>query len=292
MPDLREIIDKKVSRLEAIPDKFLSAVEKTEATIYAEITTLLDAIKTDKAGNIIRSKANLTAIEEVILKLKKVAFGKDYTDSLVAFARQFNTQKEINDEYFTKAFPDYVPSEVAGEIVKISQKNTVALLSGQSVDSAFFNPIKQQMINAVASGASRVDMINAIRQVALGDAQSDGRLLSYAKQIAHDAFALSDRTYTSMVADDLGVEWFFYSGSKIPTSREFCVARHEKYYHKKEVESWGSLKWDGKMAGTNSKTIFSTAGGYQCRHSIIPVSISVVPPSVVKRNENNGNYKP
>lgn len=292
MPDLREIIKDKVHRLESIPDKFLSAVEKTEATIYAEITTLLDAIKTDSKGNIIRSKANLAAIEEVIIKLKKVAFGKEYTEALVSFAKQFNTQKKVNDDYFSKAFPDYVPTEAAEEIVKISQKNTVALLSGQSVDNAFFNPIRQQMVNAVASGATREEMILGIRQVALGDKDSDGRLLSYAKQIAHDAFAMSDRSYTAMIAEDLRAEWYKYSGDVIPTSREFCITRHEKYYHRKEVEAWGDLKpWDGRMAGTNNKTIFTTAGGYQCRHSIIPVSISIVPDTVIKRNIENGNYK-
>lgn len=293
MPDLRDIIEKKVRRLETVPDKFLSGIERAEKSIYSDLLTLLDSIKTDKAGNIVRSKANLAKVEEVISQLKKVTYGKEYTQNLIEFAKQFNTQKDINDEYFNTAFKDFDSSELADEMVKISQKNTVAMLSGQSLDNTFFNPVKQQIIDSIATGASRSDMIIAIRQVVEGGKGKEGRLLSYAKQIAHDAFAMSDRTYTSIVAQDLGVQWYFYSGDKIPTSREFCVVRHEKYYHKKEVEAWPLTEgqWDGRMTGTNSKTIFTTAGGYQCRHSIVPVSISVVPDSVVKRNIENGNYK-
>lgn len=279
--------------METIPDKFLSNVERQEMGIYNDLLTLLDGIKTDKAGNVVRSKANLAKIEEVIIQLKKVTYGKEYTQNLIEFTKQFNTQKEINDEYFGQAFEDFTPSDLADELVKISQKNTVELLSGQSLDNTFFNPIKQQIVDSIATGASRVDMIKAIRQVVLGGDGKEGRLLSYAKQIAHDAFAVSDRTYTSMIGKDLGIEWYFYSGAVIPTSRKFCVTRHEKYYHRKEVEAWASLDpWDGQMLGTNERTIFVTAGGYQCRHSIIPVSISVVPETVIKRNEENGNYKP
>lgn len=32
------------------------------------------------------------------------------------------------------------------------------------------------------------------------------------------------------------------------------------------------MNWDGKMSGTNSTTIFSYAGGYNCRHKLYPVS--------------------
>lgn len=301
MPDLKAIISDKVRRLETIPDAFLSNIERTEKGVYAKLLELLDQLKVDASGNVVMTKANLAKAEAITTELKKVLYGSEYTKALTEFAGEFNTQKTINEDYFSNAFPEFTGSDLADELVNISRRQTIELLSGQSLDAAFFNPIKQQMINSVATGASRVDMIKSIRDIAMGGDGVEGKLLSYSKQIAHDAFALSDRSYSATIAEDLGIEWFKYSGDKIATSRPFCVERHEKYYHKKEIQAWGDGKnlgvpkedtglWAGAMRGTNSATIFKTAGGYNCRHSIIGVSISVVPPGVVKRNVDNGNY--
>lgn len=292
MPDLRDIIERKIKRLESVPDKFISNVDKAERSVYSKMIELLNALKLDKNGNVIRSKANLARVEEIVKEMKKVLYGSDYIQAVSSFAKEFTVQKNINNEYFGAAFDDFTPGELAEAMVDMSRRQTIEMLTGASVDVSFFTPIKQQMINAVEAGASRVEMINAIRQVAIGTDKVEGRLLTYAKQIAHDAFAMSDRSYANTIGTDLNIEWYFYSGDKIDTSREFCIARHNKYYHKKEVEAWAGLKgWDGRMRGTNKRTIFITAGGYQCRHSIIPVSISAVPPSVIERNKKNGNYK-
>jgi len=53
MPDLKAIIDEKVRRLETIPDKFLSAVDRAEKTVYASLQELLDQIKVDKDGFVV-----------------------------------------------------------------------------------------------------------------------------------------------------------------------------------------------------------------------------------------------
>ena len=119
-----------------------------------------------------------------------------------------------------------------------------------------------------------------------------GKLLQYSKQIAYDSIATADRAYTSAVAEDLGNDWFYYAGGLLKTSREFCIERHNQYYHFKEVESWAGLNWDGKMENTTPQNIWENLGGYNCNHAIIPVSIDQVPKSVLKRNINSGNYVP
>ena len=303
MPDtLLEIIKEKNKRLVSIPNKFYSSVQKTEVDIYAKLLGLLERLKTDAKGQIIRSKANLLIADEINVELKKVLYSSDYIKAVASFAKQFDSQKVINDKYFSKAFPEFTASEIADTLVQYSKKQAVTLLTGSSIDDKFFQPINQAITDAVDTGASRVDLIQAIRDVAIGDPEREGKLLSYSKQIAHDAFALADRSYTNAIADEFQVEWFFYSGDQIPTSRDFCIARHNKYYHYKEIQAWGQGKdigvainpktglWEGAMKGTNKATIFKTAGGYNCQHSIMPVSISVVPKSVIERNREAGYY--
>jgi len=103
---------------------------------------------------------------------------------------------------------------------------------------------------------------------------------------------LSDRSYTSAVSEDLQAEWFLYAGNTIKTSREFCVERHNHYYYYKTIEDWSHEDWSGKIPGTNEKTIFTTAGGFSCRHSIIPVSINIVPRKVILDAIENWGFRP
>ena len=291
MPTLRELINAKNDRLVSVPDKFYSRVEKSEKQIYARLTELLAKLKVDKDGNFIRTVGNLNLAQEINDELKKVVFGSEYLEAVTEFAREFNIQKDYNNKYFERAFPDFTPTDLSTEIVKLSQAQSVELLTGGSLDVNFFDPIKSQVIDAVETGASFIDTIKSVREAAMGIGEEEGKLLRYSKQIAHDSFALSDRAYSDAIATDLGAVWYLYSGEMLPTSRPFCRERHNEYFHKKEIEAWASLSWDGKFKGTNSRTIFKLAGGYNCGHSIMAVGKAMVPKDVIDRNISNGNYK-
>ena len=154
----------------------------------------------------------------------------------------------------------------------------------------------------VTSGAGFRESVASIRDFVEGTDTTNGKLLQYSKQIAHDQFAFSDRGYTNAVSDELEAEWYFYAGDEIPTSRCFCIERHDKYWHYKEIEKWGEGQdlgecksgdlWKGAHIDTNAQTIFVYLGGYFCMHSLQPVSIFVVPKEIVERNIANGNYEP
>jgi hypothetical protein len=60
-------------------------------------------------------------------------------------------------------------------------------------------------------------------------------------------------------------------------TRPFCEERVGNFYHQKEIESWANIDWQGKRPGTTSSSIFIYCGGYNCRHSLIPVSETLVP---------------
>jgi hypothetical protein len=81
-----------------------------------------------------------------------------------------------------------------------------------------------------------------------------------------------NREYMQTITEDLGIGHYRYRGTKIAESRPFCVARAGKVYTKQEVEAWAALGWQGKMSGTNKTTIFSSCGGYNCRHLLQPIS--------------------
>jgi hypothetical protein len=217
--------------------------------------------------------------------------GSEYTSAVKDFAKEFDKQAKITNQIFRKGF-DFTDTKLQENLVKISKRSTSEILLDNIGDQRFSSLIAQEVEIAVSNGASFKDTVKAIRGLVEGDKEKDGKLLQYSKQIAHDQFAIADRSYTSAVADELDADWFFYSGNTIDSTREFCRKRHNKYFYYKEIEDWADEEWDGKIDGTNEKTIYSTAGGYNCRHSIIPVSIFAVPKDVIRRNISNGNFNP
>lgn len=291
MASLDELIRDKTLRLTRVPDEFLSAVDKATKELYPDVIELLSELEIDSQGNILLNNTNLQLTAEVKEALKEILLQSDYISAVKKFASEFNTQARITNQIFRKSF-DFVDEGLAEQLINISKRNTADILINTIGDEAFADAVSEQVELAVSNNASFKDTIKAIRDVVTGNDEIDGKLQQYAKQIAHDQFAIADRSYTSAVAEELGAEWFKYSGDTIESTREFCRERHNKFYYYKEIEEWADEDWQGKIDGTNEKTIYSTAGGYNCRHSIIPVSIFAVPKDVIRRNISNGNFEP
>jgi len=90
------------------------------------------------------------------------------------------------------------------------------------------------------------------------------------------------RAQGQILANKFNVQYFKYSGTELKkvdsqgettiTTRCFCRQRIGNFYTKEEIESWADLEWDGKIKGTSRVNIFQVAGGWNCRHTIRPVS--------------------
>lgn len=292
MPTLNQLINKKNQPLIDVPDRFRSQMSLVEDDVFEQLLVLLSRLDQDSQGNFILNKANQDILIQMDVLLRDIVGATDYAEYVTELAGQFNTQMGLNDDYFRKAFPGFTESENAKFIVRRAQLNTVDLLINTSLDSDFINPVREAIELAVVNRAGFAETKEALSLLIKGGQDETGKIEKYAGQIAHDSFAVADRSYTSEISEQMDVEWFYYSGDIIDTSREFCVERHDQYFYYKEIEAWAKLDWAGKMKGTNESTIFSTAGGYWCGHSIMPVSIFSVPISVIQRNIASGYFKP
>lgn len=294
MAKIFDLLVKKLNRLDSIPKKFLTDVEKAQYEILDKILQKLSTLTLDKNGKVVMSTANLKRAEEITDSLQEVFLRSDYIEAVTDFAAAFDVQKEVTNKYFNSAFKEFkdIDTEFADAVFQASKKNAVEALSTSTVTTRFLEPLKQQIDQIVTSGMDFKEAVKFIREYAIGDEERAGKLLQYSKQIAYDSIATADRAYTSTIAEELDSEWFFYAGGLIPTSRKFCEERNGNYYHYREVESWANEEWQGKAENTNTSNIYELLGGYNCNHSLIPVSIDQVPQIVVIRNKRNGNYEP
>ena len=298
-----ELAKKKVRRLTTIPDDFLSKIPRAESQVYDSVIDLLSRLEIKNGAYVISSK-NLKRASEISRLLKEVLLASDYTKYVAEFAREFDTQATISDDLFKKTFPAFTASEMALSVNQIAKREAIDLLLNRASDAEFIAPLRDIIEQAVINGSGYQETLKSIRTFVVGNDEIDGKLERYSRLYAHDSFAIADRSYTSVVSEELEAEWFFYLGDVIDSSRPFCIERHGQYFHYKEIEAWGAgrktgdLKWpkggtwSGKIPETNSTTIYSYAGGFGCLHSVLPVSVFAVPKEVIERNIANGNYSP
>jgi hypothetical protein len=274
--ELEKLIAAKVEALQSVPDMFASGVVKAQEQAFRAVLGLLNSLETVD-GQIVFNTNNLAIIGQIREQLRASLSGGEYRESLRAYLQGFANQAEINAAFVAESFGSLSVAAEVQALLSIAQRDAIAALGDAAIETRLLAPLSELLTQSVTTGASLRDAIKTVQDFIVGTPEIDGKLLSYARTISDTTFSVFDRSYTQALTKDLDVQWYFYAGGEIATTRKFCCQRAGHYYTKEEVESWGSKTWAGQIAGTNSNTIFAFAGGWNCRHTIMPVSESSVP---------------
>lgn len=293
MPELNDILTEKLNRLEGVPDKFIKAVESAQKDLLADINLILGEFERDGGGYLVTSEGNLQRVQALRARLEQVFMQSNYVKAVRSLMQEFDKQNELNAEYY-KALDDYDQSAVLKTMQQTSKRQSANLLLGGAIDKEFYNPIIDTIVESVNTNAPFTETVSAVKVITAGGEHAggrivEGRLARYAKQIAYDAMAVQDRSFSRQVADEQDYQFFMYTGGTVEDTRDFCLERNGNVYHRNEIADWANLTWDGKHRETTSGSIFVLLGGYQCKHTLMSVPLSQVPIDVLQRNLSNGN---
>lgn len=299
MPTYLEILRDKTQRLEAIPNALLTASERFQLDVFKIVQSLASTLTT-KDGNIEMTTQNLTKVEQIDGLIRKAMSEGEYFKAAVQFKNEMASQAALTIDYFGALTGQEVATSFGDALVRTRQAQALELILGSSMEAGFIQPLKDQLVAAVSGNAGITQTFESLNTYILGNDQIDGRLLAYTRTYASDVFSTTDRAYSEVVSADLGLEWRLYTGGRMDTTRCFCKERNAKYYHINEVKAWGNgqgvgqcgYPWAGMARGTNSDTITTYLGGYNCQHSLGAVSASVVPKADLLRAIAKGYYKP
>lgn len=298
MPTLTELIEERVSRLESIPDKFISTTEKAQRDILKSAIASIESLDRKK-GVITLSAGNINKIESIANEVLAAVFDSPYLGGLEEYAGEFLEQSEISKKIIGKSFGKFTNKQVFDAVLKKSQSEAIALLSEDAIKGVFINPLKELINDGISNQVTFAEMVTSLQDFISGTPELDGVLLRHVKQIARDQFAFADRRYNQVVSEEIGAEFYKYVGGTLTDSRVFCVNRTGRIFHISEIRGWGSCKgvdsggakgseragcpWQGMFRGTNTSNITTVLGGYNCIHILIAIATSQVPPSVIKR---------
>jgi hypothetical protein len=213
-----------------------------------------------------------------IIRLKKaiadtIVDNPLYKSEVTKVINSFKKLGSLTDEYMGLVIDNYIPrKELYESLLSANSQITKDALLGAGIRDNFSNAIQQVLKANLTGKSSREQLNNTLKKFITGTPEEKPFLERYIKQTTNDSVMVFNREYMQSISDDLGLRHYYYAGTLIEDSRPFCNARAGRYFTKEEVDSWASKDWDGKMKGTNSSTIYTYAGGYNCRHSIYPVS--------------------
>jgi hypothetical protein len=254
----------------------------------------------DAAGNIEQTENNVRRIGLINEELKKVLAGSEYKEAVKSFLDSIDKGVQLTDEIARTFEESFEPNQVQKQLLQISKQNAINAFYGSGLDARFTQPFLEQLTANVAARAPLREAVNALEGLVVGTEANDGRILANIKTTATTAQAVADRSYSAAVNEELGIEWYEYLGGEIDTTRPFCRNREDGIYHKKEIEAWGDGKnsagindirdgtWAGRIDGTDSKSIFTFVGGWNCRHYLVPVPDNKVPDTVKARARAEG----
>lgn len=296
MDDRGGYIKRKITRLEEVPDEVMVKIKKLQERLQSEVVDFYMEKLEVSGGNIVYNERNRVALGKMINTLKgefDLNGTTEYDAIIEKFALEMNEQARISlkiiDDTFKDLPPDYKSyfSFIKGEAIKNFELG--------NIEAGFIEPIRQTLSSSIAQGSKFTDTVKALRTLTLGGEfdgrQVDGKLYNYMKTYARTSFADVDRGFTTHLAIELDVQWYFYDGGTVKDSREFCVERVGKYWHIKEIEAWAKEDWSGKRQGTNTKNILMYLGGWNCMHTLVPVSEFAVPMKDQQRAANKGYWK-
>jgi hypothetical protein len=243
-----------------------------------------------EGGRILPTKKNLSRIPQIIAEMKESFGDARFTEAIAQYLKELDvTSFEVLDQLKTLGKVDKgLASSITNQFKALAQDS---LTNPEAFTSSLFNPLAEDMLFGVTSGASLSDTITNISATSKG-------LAKLVKDTANGTDMVLKRSITTFVANEVKAEFFFFQGKPIATTREWCREREGKYWHRKEIEEWGREAaagngWDGMAEGTNEQTIFIHLGGWYskrpaCRHVALPVHITDVPKADLDRMRAKG----
>lgn len=278
-------------------ETFSASMIRAQNRLYNRVIAILKGLELDAEGYIRQSAANRKILREAQNTFDTLIKSPAYIGVVESHLRIIPKIDALNTTYFTSISKVFSPNK---NFIKDLQKQVIRDVNMNLLNEGVIVNVRQPLNNLmnqnINSGGSFAGFTEQLRNFIKGNESIDGRLLRYTKLYVSDTLFAYARTWQEAVTTDLDLEFYLYSGGLTAAgkgsggSRDFCIERSGNYYHKKEVESWAALSWQGKNPATTKSSIFTLLGGYNCRHSVIPVSELIVPKDVIDRARAEG-YK-
>lgn len=266
-----KFIKKREKAVSDIPRYFVDKLGKIQNALWRELQITIKGMDT-KGANLEVSKMNLAIADRLRRQMRVWLRDNGYYEEITKFGAGYSELINSAKGYYKEiGFDPAFTSRDLDTLAKVRKRDLDFLTSR---DQDVINTTYDEVINAIYAKSDwrklsdRLQSLHTDTVFANGK-ELNGLLKKYARTYAFTAFAGFDRKVQNIKAAQYGLDHFFYSGSLIKDSRDFCSARVGRVFTRQEIEAWQSMSWKGKAAG---RDIWTYLGGWNCRHILSPVT--------------------
>lgn len=267
LTDLRKIARKRSKYLRGSEAGLLSRAASMERKLNAYVLNTLVPSLQMRNNKIINTTANLNKVNKVA-GLKR--FMKTVVDlaMLEYYEKQFTGINRLSNQYFNKFEPTDATKE---RIINRGQLITTGFVDELFDNNEVVKNIQNTIRNSIITEQRTADLKGLLSDQIKGRENKMGLLSSYHYKNGYDEFQGYSRGLDEQYSKALKLNYAFYAGGKIKTTRDFCQQRSGNLYNRETILSWNTVPadWAGRKPDND---ILIDMGGYNCRHDFDWVS--------------------
>jgi hypothetical protein len=276
--EMERLIAEISSLIDTVWRRLMRRVREAQGKLSTRLLEYLIALDYEE-GKIIETPQNLSrlnvlrAIFENFAELEMNAVGEEFAKDLFDLARKNAAWYEligIDAELAGRLADDLtmirekLGVDASGKLIKggyLSQMAEGAQIKGKIVD---------YVIQSMSSQTPQKEFLKGLQQIIKGvPKQSAGALESFWTSYAYDVPAAVREIQNLKMANELGFNYFIYTGGLIDTSRDFCRKKNGRVFSREDAEKWVN---DPDLIDQKTKNTYKPLierGRYNCRHFLM-----------------------
>ena len=263
MSDLRKIARKRSKYLRDAESGLLSRSDTMQRKLNAYVLNTLVPSLQMRNNQLTNTASNLNKVNKVS-GLKR--FMKTVVDlaMLEYYEKQFKGINRLSNQYFNK----FEPTEATKErIINRGQTITDGFIDELFDNNEIVKSIQNTIRNSIITEQRTTDLKQLLTDQIKGKNDKLGLVSSYHYKNGFDEFQGYSRSLDEQYSKALKLNYAFYAGGKIKTTRDFCQERSGNLYNRETILSWNHTpaNWAGRKPDNN---ILIDMGGYNCRHDL------------------------
>lgn len=229
-------------------------------------------------GKIVNNSKNIKAVQGLDEIYDR--FNNDYNiPTLKGMISDLRSITPLNKIYF-KTISDKPTEAISKEALKVVDKNIGIDAKGKIIHNGFadkvikdksvIKAIKKQTLKSITQKQGFQQFKNTLKESIEGTTGKplSGKLQQYYRNYAYDTFMKVDRINADVFANDLGLNFFFWTGGVITTSRYLCIHANGKIFDARELKqmNFRKLKTVYISGITEEWVPLVDLGMWGCRH--------------------------
>lgn len=286
-------------------------VAKKQQAIKSRIQLLQENIYEKISGQFLKtiqdpSYQNTLTLESIVKKELKTGY-PDVIKSTITSARSI---VDLNQMYFSTLMESNRIDEIRDKTSKIVDRRLGIDENGKIKQGGFADralddaTMRKQFIKEVkklsASGKDIGSVHEVLKKFITGNNLESGFIDKHYNTFGKDLLYGIDRSNGNVYSNELGLNYGYYGGGLIITSRCFCIKCNGKIFSREQMEKWrdklnescGPI-WNEKKDGRYDP--IENMGGYGCLHQIDWVTDSIAIGNIREQNkkaaERNAAFK-